>query len=224
MSSWWRQLAASPTLSMQLPHLTRPLTSALFGQALHRLRPGGRFIAVQSDGEVSARAGEWLRQHGFVRILVEPAVDGLGSLLRGEKAHTTADTVARIQRVAGADADSLALADFRGRYLHLLIQQRPNKPVWARAAAEPVEWRAAAISAPQPILLAFSSLPKAVAFMQPAVLGGRIRDINKVGKFSRATVQAQAWALRINPSLPSLQGEDVVYLQIDAALAEAPDE
>ncbi len=202
-----------------------PLTSALLSEALRLLRPGGRLILVQSQGDVGWQHGEYLRENGFVRILVEPAVDGLGLLLRGEKPHTTADTVARIQQVAGADADSLDLASFRGRYLHLLIQQRPNKPVWKLAANEPIRWRAAAIDAqPQPILLAFSSLPEAVAFLQPAVLDGLIRDINKVGKFSRATAQSQAWQLRLNPTLESLRGESLAYIKVDPASAEAPDE
>ena len=202
-----------------------PLTDDLLREALRLLRPGGRLIVVQTHGEVSARQGERLSESGFVRILVEPAVDGLSLLLRGEKAHTTADTMARIQQVAGADADSLDLTRFRGRYLHLLIQQRPNKPVWKLAADERISWRAAAIHAqPQPVLLAFSSLPKAVAFLQPAVLAGAIRDINKVGKFSRATARSQAWLLRLNPTIESLHDERLAYIEVDPALAEAPDE
>ena len=202
-----------------------PLTDDLLREALRLLRPGGRLIVVQPHGEVSAGQGELLSDNGFVRILVEPAIDGLGVLARGEKPHSTADTLARIQQVAGADADAQDLARFRGRYLHLLIQQRPNKPVWKLAADEEISWRAAAIAAPpQPILLAFSSLPKAVAFLQPAVLAGAIRDINKVGKFSRATARSQAWLLRLNPTLDSLADKSLVYVEVDPALAEAPDE
>ena len=202
-----------------------PLTSELLDEALQLLRGGGRFIAVQSRGRVSQQHGEFLGKCGFVRILIEPALDDLGLLIRGEKAHSADDTQTRIQSVARMDADSLDVQRFRGRYLHLLIQQQPNRPAWARAAADPISWRAAAIAAPpQPILLAFSSLPKAVGFMQPAVLAGVVRDVNKVGKFSRRTAQTWKYELRINPTLESLRGEELVYIDIDPASAEAPDE
>ena len=55
------------------------------------------------------------------------------------------------------------------------------------------------MDAGDPLLLAFSSLPNAVAFMQPAVIAGTIKDVNKVAKFSRAT--AQDWRVLINPAL-----------------------
>ncbi len=202
-----------------------PLTRELLGEALVLLREGGRFIAVGSRGRVSQRLGEFLGECGFVRILIEPALDDLGVLIRGEKPHSAGEPQARIQSVARIDADSLDMARFRGRYLHLLIQQQPNSPAWARSADAAISWRAVAIEArPQPILLAFSSLPKAVGFMQPAVLAGVVRDINKVGKFSRETAQTWSFGLRINPTLESLRGEKIITIDIDPATAEAPDE
>lgn len=202
-----------------------PLTSELLDDALRLLRGGGRFIAVQTRGRVSQQHGELLGERGFVRILIEPALDDLGVLIRGEKAHSAVDTQTRIQSVARQDADSLDMARFRGRYLHLLIQQQPNRPAWARNVDDPISWSATAIAAPsQPILLAFSSLPKAVGFMQPAVLAGLVRDVNKVGKFSRETAQTWPFGLRINPTLESLRGEELVYIDINPATAEAPDE
>lgn len=201
------------------------LTSELLGEALMLLRGGGRFIAVQPRGKVSQQLGEFLGDCGFVRILIEPALDDLGVLIRGEKPHSAGDPQTRIKNVARLDADSLDLERFRGRYLHLLIQQQPNLPAWARAVDVTISWRAAAIVAtPQPVLLAFSSLPKAVGFMQPAVLAGVVRDVNKVGKFSRETAQTWSFGLRINPTLESLHGETLVYIDIDPASAEAPDE
>ncbi len=201
------------------------LTSDLLDEALKLLRGGGRFIAVQPRGRVSRQLGEFLGDRGFVRILIEPALDDLGVLIRGEKPHSAGDPHRRIQSVARRDADSLEMQRFRGRYLHLLIQQQPNMPAWARAPDDTISWRAAAIAAPpQPILLAFSSLPKAVGFMQPAVLAGVVRDVNKVGKFSRETAQIWSFGLRINPTLESLRGERIVYIDIDPASAEAPDE
>lgn len=201
------------------------LTKELLDEALGLLCDGGRFIAVQSRGAVSQQLGEFLGERGFVRILLEPALDDLGLLIRGEKPHSAGEPQARIQSVARIDADSLDMARFRGRYLHLLIQQQPNIPAWARTADDAISWRAAAIEAlPQPILLAFSSLPKAVGFMQQAVLAGVVRDINKVGKFSRETAQTWSFGLRINPTLESLRGETLVAIDIDPASAEAPDE
>ncbi|MCY3575527.1 MAG: hypothetical protein OXG92_03705 [Chloroflexi bacterium] len=201
------------------------LTRAMLGDALNLLRSGGRLIVVQPRGSVSRQLGEFLVECGYARILVEPALDELGVLIRGEKPHNVADPLARIQSVARHDADSLELARFRGRYLHLLIQQQPNIPAWKRSAQDAITWRAAAIQAlPEPMLLAFSSLPKAVGFMQPAVLDGLIRDVNKVGKFSRETAQTWPLGLRINPTVESLRGEELVYIDIDPASAEAPDE
>ena len=160
-----------------------------------------------------------------MRILVEPALDELGVLIRGEKAHETADTVQRIQSIAGAESDSLDLPDFQGRYLHLLIQQEPNIPVWKYEPGEEIKWRAAALQCHDGhVLLVFSSLPKAVAFLQPAVIDGLIRDINKVGKFSRATSQTWQSPVMINPTLDAIRGNSLTYIDIDPRTAEAPDE
>ncbi len=58
--------------------------------------------------------------------------------------------------------------------------------------------------------------------MQPAVIAGRIKDVNKVAKFSRAT--AQDWHVLINPALDLLDRREVVFVSIDPTLAETPDE
>src|SRR5690606_40606466 len=114
-------------------------------------------------------------------------------LFRSEKPHTAQRTIDRIAQVAGRDA-AVDLERYTGRYVHLLIRQTPNKPVWAMQPEDVIEWQAAAITgADGPALLAFSSLPKAVAFMQPAVVQGLIRDVNKVGKFRREV--ARSWTV-----------------------------
>ncbi len=201
------------------------LSAGLLESCLKALREGGRFIALHSRGTVSEAHLRQLRDHGYVRILVEPALDELGVLIRGEKPHATADTMARIQSVAGADADGLDPSQFSGRYIHLLIQQRPNKPVWKLEPGEIIAWRAAAIKGDsKPALLGFSSLPKAVGLMQPAVLAGFIKDVNKVGKFSKKTASACEWRIILNPALESLSDEALTWIDIDPALAEAPDE
>ena len=201
------------------------LTSELLQAALNALRPGGRLIALMSRGEVDARQPQMLSDNGYVRILVEPALDGLGVLLRGEKRHDTADTMARVRSVSDADADTLDLDTFRGPYLHLLIQQQPNKPAWKLGPQDRIAWRAIAIErGKSQFLLAFSSLPKAVAFMQPAVLAGKISDVNKVGKFTRASASAWQWGALLNPTLEALAGQSFTTVEIDPDTAEAPDE
>ena len=197
----------------------------LLSGSLRLLRPGGRLIILQSRGSVSEGQACVLRDKGYTRLLVEPALDGLGILLRGEKPHHTADTARRIRSGARADGDLLDLEQYTGRYLHLLIQQQPNKPVWKLTGEETITWRAAALdSGGRQVLLAFSSLPKAVGFMQPAVLKGLIRDVNKVGKFNRVTAQSWPWDVILNPTLDSIQDISLSTVQIDPASAEAPDE
>lgn len=194
-------------------------------ESLRLLRPGGRLIMLQSRGNVSHDLARILRDSGFIRLLVEPALDGLGVLLRGEKPHITADTGKRIRSVAQADGDLLDLDQYAGRYLHLLIQQRPNKPVWKLSPGETITWQAAAVEqGARRLLLGFSSLPKAVGFMQPAVLQGLIRDVNKVGKFSRATAQSWTWDVVLNPTLESILDRALTTVHIDPGSAEAPDE
>lgn len=199
------------------------LTADFLAACLTVLRPGGRLIVVDAHSRAGAEHVRLLEDAGYTRILVEPALaDGTGALLRGEKPHTEARTVDRIQQVAGRDAPDTAA--FRGRYVHLLIRQTPNKPVWALKPDDVIEWHAAALNRNDngPVLLAFTSLPKAVAFMQPAVMQGVIVDINKVGKFSRET--AQAWPLLLNPTLDAVAGQDMIFYPVDSQAAEAPDE
>ena len=201
------------------------LSEPLLKSCLSALREGGRLIALQPRGAVNERHWRLLQDHGYVRMLIEPALDELGVLIRGEKPHATTDTRARIQSVAHGDGDALDVAHFRGRYFHLLIQQHPNKPVWKLAPGEEIAWRAAAIRRDStPVLLGFSSLPKAVGFMQPAVLAGFISDINKVGKFKVERARALEWSIILNPTLDSLRSQALAFVDIDPSLAEAPDE
>lgn len=204
--------------------LDADLTPGFLGAALAALRPGGRLIVIQRSASPDESAVRALEAAGYVRILVEAAVEcplPTGALVRGEKPHTTTDTLQRIRQVAGQDADALSLADFRGRYLHLLVIQTPNKPVWAIRPDEPIQWQAATAGG---ALLAFSSLPKAVAFMQEAVLSGALTGINKVGKFSRATAESWTTPVLLNPALGDAVGRGLGWHSIDPASAEAPDE
>lgn len=205
------------------------LNEVFLAAALALLRPGGRLIVVYPRGEVSREQGQRLESAGYARILVEEATHDAdsvsGVLVRGERPHATSSTAERVAQVARADADMLDLATYRGHYVHLLIRQAPNKPVWRMEPDEAVTWEAVAIEhGGETFLLAFSSLPKAVGFMQPAVLAGRIHDVNKVGKFSRVTAGTWNLPVLLNPLDSALDDADVTLIPIDPATAEASDE
>ena len=204
------------------------LNDVFLQRALQVLRAGGRLIVLDPQAyAVREEIGEYLADAGYTRILVERATAAVetGLLMRGEKAHTSQNTLERIQQVAGADADMQVLDQYRGRYVHLLVKQTPNVPIWARTPGDPVTWKAVALRREdEQVLLAFSSLPKAVGFMQPAVLAGKVRDVNKVGKFKK--VIAADWPLPVllNPAVDVLDSGNVAFVEVDHMTAEAADE
>lgn len=197
----------------------------LLDAALHALRPGGRLIMMAMTGDPDENRVKTLEQHGYTRILVEVGAEcplPVGVLMRGEKPHITADTHVRVRVAADQDDDAQTLDDFKGRFVHLLIRQSPNKPAWAIRADEPVTWEAVTLDG---ALLAFSSLPKAVAFMQPAVLSGQIQNVTKVAKFSKETARTWPLPVKINPMLNILHNAVALgTLAIDPDTAETPDE
>jgi SAM-dependent methyltransferase len=204
------------------------LNDRFLAQVLHVLRPGGRLVVVDPRGQVNQAAGQRLEAAGYARILVETAVEApgpAGVLLRGEKPHATGDTLARIQQVAGRDEAGLDLSAYRGRYVHLLIFQAPNKPVWRLQPGETVQWQAVALEHEgEAVMLAFSSLPRAVGFMQPAVLAGKLDGVNKVGKFRRETAAAWSLPVLLNPGPELLEQGAIALIPVDPATAEASDE
>ena len=205
--------------------LDADLSDAILATALQLLRPGGRFIAVESNATVDETRVIQLESRGYTRILVEAAHDNCGLLLRGERPHITADTQERIRGAADADADRLDLSTYRRPYLHLLIRQSPDKPVWQLSTDERVSWHALALHQRNAtVILAFSSLPKAVAFMQPIALDGAALNINKVGKFTRETAAAWDHPVRLNLTTESIRLDQVTWLPVDPATAAAPDE
>jgi hypothetical protein len=192
--------------------------------ALRALRPGGRLIVTLSDGEPHEQYVRALEDAGYHRILVETGAATplpVGVLVRGEKRHVTDDTLERIRVAAEQDSGDLDMATYRGRYVYLLIKQTPNKPMWAMRSDEAIHWDALTVGE---VLLAFTSLPKAVNFMQPAVLSGWITGVNKVAKFKRETVAG--WGIRVllNPALGRVAGVTVSFRPIDPQTAEKPDE
>ncbi len=205
--------------------LDQALEDGFLAAALAALRPGGRLIIMHSAGDPTAERAATLEAAGYTRILVEVGVEcplPTGVLMRGEKPHTTADTLARVQVAAAQDEDAQSLAAYRGRYVFLLVFQTPNKPVWALAENERVQWQALALA--DGGLLAFSSLPKAVAFMQSAIVSGRLSGVNKVAKFSKATAQTWTQPVLLNPSAEALASATTLLVDIDPRTAELPDE
>ena len=202
------------------------LEDALLSQGLRVLRPGGRLIVVNPNHEPDKAYVDTLETAGYTRILVEALYGArVGVLIRGEKPHLTSDTLERVEQVARRDSGTNALAHFKGRYLHLLVRQKPNKPVWALASEDVITWEAVALDQNgAAVALAFSSLPNAVSFMQAAVLAGYIQDVNRVAKFSRQTAEGWPFSVLVNPAPGILQGQPLTTIQIDPTTAETPDE
>ncbi len=128
-----------------------------------------------------------LTDAGLIHCLVEP--HGGYVLYRGER-PSAGTSVERVQALAAP-----AEAARHGPFVYLLVQQTPNQPAWQLAPGQPVDWLAATIVDPatgEPALLAFSSLVRAVAFMQSAVRVSFLININKIGKFPAAA--AGGWA------------------------------
>jgi len=168
---------------------------------LPHLRPGGRLILAES-AVPEATALEALITAGYIHCLVE---DDAGLILyRGERPPRGSSNE-RMQAAARSPISSLRspAPSLRSPFVFLLITQTPNKPAWKLAPDEKLEWRAVTLLDPangQPTLLAFTSLVKAVAFMQPAVLAGFLSGVNKVGKFRAEAAPTWGLPLVINPS------------------------
>lgn len=199
-----------------------PLDDLLFAEALKSLRPGGRLILMDSHSQPAEAHVHTLESAGFTRILVETGAEcplPVGVLLRGEKPHTEAHTLDRARQVAAQGETR------RGRYLHLLIRQTPDKPVWRMQPGESIDWQAVGIlEGNTPSVLGFSSLPKAVEFMQPAVLAGLVVGVNKIAKFRWEVAGSWPFAVILNPSLEIFRAHAVTLLRVDPASAESPDE
>ena len=232
-------------------------SQAFFEEVMRILRPGGRFIlfdpaagkskwqslknilrnpksSIRHQRFVPEATAKLLETSGFARILTEQTLDGWAILSRGEKPH--ADHMSTIDRVAigATDSDDLGLVQgdkfnsVKGRFIHLLIQQTPNIPIW-KAKAEEIQWKAAALSDANelPIAFAFTSLPKAVNFMQAAVLEGKIQNINKIAKFNKETARQWGFRVLLNPTLSTIREQHpqpTIFIPIDPESAEAPDE
>lgn len=201
------------------------LNDTFLSAVLSILRYGGRLIIANSRASLTlAHYGNQLENRGYVRILIEdiPHESSKGVLMRGEKAHITDDTHQRIQTVAGNEAEFIPLSDYKGRFIHLLIRQTPNKPPWRIDPNELIQWDAVMING---VMIGFSSLPKAVSFMQPSVLMNKFYTVNKVAKFKRERVISWSHKIVINPTLMIWDNDaQLEFTPVDPYDAEAPDE
>jgi SAM-dependent methyltransferase len=195
-------------------------------EALLALREGGRLIMLNAGGVADERHVRTLQEAGYSRILVAPGLEQpgpLGVLIRGEKPHSQARTEDRMKQIAAVD--NALPARRPGRYVYLLVQQKPNKPAWKLKPGDKVEWYAVAVEGnDEQVVLAFSSLPKAVEFMQPVVKAGIIKDVHKMPKFAWEVARQWPFAVLLNPSDEIFRTQKVAFLAIDPATAEAPDE
>lgn len=176
------------------------------------LRPGGRLIlAAQAEPKQLLEA---LRQGGYIHCLVETEADGW-TLYRGERPPDGQT----LTTLADADNDRAAEAPF----FYIPVTQTPNKPAWRLSPGETIQWKAPTVLDPNthaPSLLAFSSLVRAVAFMQRAVLANTITGINKVGKFPRGLVKGWGRAFVLNPTFHFVRNSTLgAWVEVDPQIA-----
>ena len=195
----------------------------LLQSALQALRPGGRLIIMNSQLNPGEGYVKTLEGADFTRILVEVGAEcplPVGALIRGEKPHTDNHTIDRVKRVAAHDAPTRNV-----RYIYLLIHQTPHKPAWRLSEEDRVAWEAAGVAGDgETVLLGFSSLPKAVEFMQPVVMNGHLSNINKIAKFKWDIAKSWPFPMMLNPSDEILDTHAVSMIMIDHMTAEAADE
>jgi hypothetical protein len=180
---------------------------ALISQA--RLRPGGRVICLLSEETRSlSDLASILSNSGFVRILTEPVLGDVFILARGEWSLATRDPNAEVGVLRG-QLSVVPAGQPLPRYLHLLVHQEPSARGWEPATPTSVTWDALTLRDTldgQSVLLGFSALVKAVAFMKPAVIAGVIPEVNKMPRYRGETVAAWRIPVLVNPAFEAIRG------------------
>ena len=204
-----------------------------FKEVLRVLRPGGRFM-MYINLTKTANMAAILADNGFARVLGE--VIEKGTLIRGEKPYDADQTtVERTAQTSQSNKNTTIVLSMgrdyeqiRARFLYILIWQLPNKPVWRMTAADVITWSTPQIETFNGTqVLAFTSLPKAVAFMQRAVLADFINDINRIVKFEKTIVADWNQTILLNPDSSIMHNGQRISAQgfaVDPSQAEAADE
>ena len=192
------------------------LSQAFLRATRTALRPGGRLLVVNPRGEATPKLVKLLEDAGFIHIFVEAALDQprpTGVLLRGEKPRPKA-----ADQVMPEASPAVMPAERRQeRFVHLLICQT----VVSAENTNALVWQAAAVVGDdETVMLAFSSLAKAIQFMQPAVVTGRIQDVNKVAKFNWSVAKSWPHPFMLNPTDDILESYPAVFVPVDPATAE----
>lgn len=191
------------------------LSQAFLRATRTALRPGGRLIVVNPRGEATPKLVKLLEDAGFIHIFVEAALDQprpVGVLVRGEKPGWKA-----AGRIMPEASPAVMPAEKRQeRFVHLLISQKVSVE-----NNNALVWQAAAVAGDdETVMLAFSSLAKAIQFMQPAVVTGRIQDVNKVAKFNWSVAKSWPHPFMLNPTDDILESYPAVFVPVDPATAE----
>ena len=185
-------------------------------EAMMRLRPNGRaiFLLPNTAEAISETLVETLASAGFVRILMEAVLDNTYVLVRGERPTEYTSTINRMATIAQTVSNAIEplepkQAAEQYRFLYLLVQQHPPVRGWEQTAQ--TTWRAKTVrdaATDRVVLLAFTSLPKAVAFMQPAVLAGAIQNVNKLPRYDMDQFLKWGLPLIVNPTFERLSEDD----------------
>ena len=182
-------------------------------EAASILRPNGRAIfLVPNTTDVAPEAVvQTLTAAGLVRILMEAVLDDAYLLARGERptehAHPTA-RIAAIAQLAPNASEVVEATEIAQQYrsLHLLVRQNPPMRGWT--AESDFTWQAITVrdtQADRVVLLAFTSLVKAVAFMQPAVIAGVMSNVNKLPRYETELLIKWNLPLIVNPTFEALR-------------------
>jgi len=210
---------------------------AFLRAALRLLRPGGRLVLFDPpeglpwpDAYASLMA--MFERADYRRILLEHLP--FGFVCRGEK-HLPAigaeDATYAPQKtpVNLIEAGKLHQT-LRGSFVFLLCQKNTTKAPWTVQPGESETWEAALAHASQrehPALIAFSTLPKAVQFMQHAVKQGTLTKVNKIAKFEKAVVDGWMLNILLDPAFDRLSMDYELAAEtraIDSSLAVVGDE
>ncbi len=196
---------ADATVTSDIAHVQDAATS---------LRPNGRaiFLIPNTEGIATESIIEALTANDLTRILTESVLDHTFILARGERPTDQERTTDRIATIAQIDVSSIELvpaqvAAQKHPHLHLLVRQHPPSRGWADMQPN-TTWQAVTLhdtQSDQVALLAFTSLVKATAFMQPAVLADVIHGVNKMPRFETDWLIDRSPAFIINPAFERLR-------------------